>query len=434
MTDFPYRNAELHAEGVPIARIAAAIGTPFYCYATAALRRRYQEFAAAFRDHDAIVCYAIKANSNLAVVRTLGQLGAGADVVSEGELRRALAAGIDAGKIVYSGVGKTAVEIAAALDAGILQFNVESTNELRLLSELARRRGTSAPVAIRINPNVDAATHEKITTGTNNTKFGIPWPDAREVYAEAARLPGLDVVGVAVHIGSQLTDLAPLEAAFQVLGEAVQQLRADGHDIRRLDLGGGLGIVYATEMPPAPADYAGMIGRVLGSLDCQLVLEPGRALVGNAGVLVTRVITVKTMADRRVIVVDGAMNDLLRPSLYDAWHGIVPVNQAPADAPHEPADVVGPVCESSDIFARARPLPPVNTDDLLAILSAGAYAAVMASSYNSRLLVPEAMVHASDYAVVRPRPSYEELLAADILPEWLSSSRPTSRGSPDETT
>lgn len=417
---FAYRDRELHAEEVPLARIAADVGTPFYCYATAELRERYGAFAEAFAGMDAGIFYSVKANSNLAVIRTFGELGAGADVVSEGELRRALAAGIDGGRIVYSGVGKTTRELLAGLDAAILQFNVESEGELRQLSELAAARGAVARVALRLNPDVDAATHDKIATGKAENKFGISWPEAREVYRTAADLPGIEVTGIAVHIGSQLTDLAPLEAAFGVLADAVRTLRADGHAVRRLDLGGGLGIAYRDETPPSPDAYAAMIRRVLGPLDATLILEPGRHLVGNAGVLVARVVLVKQMGARRIVVVDGAMNDLIRPSFYEAWHTIVPIREPAAGDAEAPADVVGPVCESADVFAAGRPLTAVNTDDLLAFYSAGAYGAVMASTYNSRRLVPEVLVCGSEYALVRARPSYDDMLALETIPEWLA--------------
>ena len=429
MSAFAYKNGELSAEDVALSVIAADVGTPFYCYSTAALRDNYRAFADAFAALDATICYAVKANSNLAVIHTLGGYGAGADVDSEGELRRALAAGIAPERIVFSGVGKTAAEIAFALEAGIFQINVESEAELETINELARGRGRAAPIALRINPDVDAATHAKITTGRRENKFGIPWPQARELYAKAADLPAIDVAGIAVHIGSQVMDLAPFEAAFGLLADAVGELRGAGHDIRRIDLGGGLGIRYRDETPPAPASYAALIERLLAPLGCTVLLEPGRALVGAAGVLVTRITYEKDMADRRVLIVDGAMNDLMRPSMYEAWHTIRPVREAPAGATETPVDIAGPVCESADVFATARPMPPLHTKDLLAIGEAGAYGAVMASNYNSRLLVPEVLVNGSDYAVVRARQSFEDLLARDTIPDWLAAPEAdTSRG------
>jgi diaminopimelate decarboxylase len=420
MNHFAYRNGELQAEEVPLRRIAAEVGTPFYCYSTATLERHYRVFAGAFAGQRAKVHFALKANTNLAVVKTLARLGAGADVVSEGELRRALQAGIPAGDIIFSGVGKTAAEMAFALQAGIHQFNVESEPELETLNGLALELGKRAPIAIRVNPDVDAKTHAKISTGKAENKFGVPWTRARAIYARAAALPGIAVLGVAVHIGSQLTDLAPLEAAFLRVGELVRQLRADGHDIRRLDLGGGLGIPYRDEAPPLPEAYAAMVGRVTGNLGCELALEPGRLIVGNAGVLVTQVIYVKQGAAKTFVILDAAMNDLARPSLYEAWHGILPVRQPAPGATLAPVDLGGPVCESTDMLASDRPMPPLAAGDLLAIGSAGAYGAVMASTYNLRLLIPEVLVQGERFAVVRPRPSYAEMLGHDRLPAWLT--------------
>ena len=429
MSDFAYRDRQLHAEEVPIPRIAEGVGTPFYCYASAGLKRRYRAFADAFAGLPATICYALKANSNLAVVRTLATLGAGADVVSEGELRRALAAGVPAAKIVFSGVGKTEGELALALETGILQINVESEPELEALSKLARARGVKARVALRVNPDVEAGTHEKITTGRKGNKFGIEVERVPGLYARAATLSGIEPVGLAVHIGSQVTDLAPFGAAFARIAGLVAELRAAGHAVCRLDLGGGLGIAYGRETPPSPAEYASLVEEVIGPLKAELVLEPGRALVGDAGVLVTRVLHVKDGSTRRYVIVDAAMNDLLRPALYDAYHAIRPVQEAPAEAATAPVDVVGPVCESGDTFAVGRRLPPVRSGDLLVIDSAGAYGAVMASSYNSRPPAPEVLVKGTEYAVVRPRPDIDDLLGQDLMPDWLAAPGETrSRG------
>jgi diaminopimelate decarboxylase len=421
MHHFEYREGELWAEDVRVADIAAEVGTPFYCYSTATLVRHYRVFAEAFEGQKALVCFAVKANSNQAVLRTLAREGAGADVVSEGELRRALEAGIPGERIVFSGVGKTRDEMALALDAAIHQFNVESEPELLALSEVAVAKGVDAPIAIRVNPDVDARTHEKISTGKKENKFGIPWSRAREIYAQAASLPGIRIVGVDVHIGSQLTDLEPFREAFARVVGLVETLRADGHDIRRLDLGGGLGIPYesATEAPPSPAHYAELVRELTASIDCEIVLEPGRLIAGNAGILVSSVIYVKEGESRRFVILDAAMNDLLRPSLYDAYHEIIPV-RAPADGTTlEAVDVVGPVCETGDVFAKARKLPPLAEGDEVAILSAGAYGAVMASTYNSRPLVPEVLVNGDGFAVIRPRPDIKALIAQDALPPWL---------------
>ena len=429
MNHFDYIDGELFAEAVPLARIAEAVGTPFYCYSTATLVHHYRVFSEAFAGLDAGVFYSLKANSNLAVVRTLAREGAGADVVSEGELRRALAAGIPASRVVFSGVGKTRGELAFALDRGIHQFNVESEPELEALAALAAGRGVAAPVAIRINPWVDAGSHHKISTGRKEDKFGVPWTRASEVFARAQALDGIEALGIDVHIGSQLTDLAPFETAFDRVARVVRSLRAEGHDIRRLDLGGGLGISYDEGTPPLPADYGAMVRRTLGNLGCELLLEPGRVLTGNAGVLVSRVIYVKQGASRRFVVLDAAMNDLLRPTLYEAHHRILPVREAPAEAPLERADFVGPVCETGDTFGSDMPTPPLAEGNLVAICSAGAYGAVMASTYNSRLLVPEVLVKDEAFAVVRQRPSYDDLLALDTLPDWLApASEAASRG------
>ena len=422
MDHFGYRNGEMYAEEVPLREIADAVGTPFYCYSSATLERHYQVFTQAFAQQglDLLLCYAVKANTNQAVISTLAAQGSGADVVSEGELRRALTAGIPAEKIVYSGVAKTAREMAFALESGIYQFNVESIPELHQLSQVASELGREASIAFRINPDVDAKTHAKISTGKSENKFGVPWVQARDIYAEAARLPGIKVVGLDVHIGSQLTQLEPFREAFERVGQLIEQLRQDGHDITRLDLGGGLGIPYdpTDPEPPSPEAYAAMVKEVVGHLGCRIIIEPGRLLVGNAGILVSQVIYVKEGEERKFLIIDAAMNDLVRPSMYDAYHEIVPVFQT-EDSP-EPFDVVGPVCETGDTFARGRPIPPLESGDLLAIRSAGAYGAVMSSTYNTRLLVPEVLVKDGKFAVVRPRQSYEQLIGLDQLPDWLA--------------
>jgi diaminopimelate decarboxylase len=420
MTEFAYRDGMLHAEEVSLARIAEEVGTPFYCYSSAAITGRYRAFANALADVDATICYALKANSTLAVVRSLAAEGAGADVVSEGELRIALAAGVPPSRIVFSGVGKTRAEIAFALQTGIHQINVESEPELELLDEVTRALGREIAIAVRINPDVDAHTHAKITTGKKENKFGVPMDDASRLYARGAAMPNLRMRGVAVHIGSQLTDLAPYRQAFERVAGLVRALRAEGHDIRRVDLGGGLGIAYHKENPPSVEDYAATAKAATRGLDVALTFEPGRFLVGNAGVLVTRVVYMKEGAAHRFVIVDAAMNDLIRPALYDAYHEIVPLKEPAGGAARAPADVVGPVCESADIFARARPLPPLAAGELLAICSAGAYASVMASTYNSRLPAPEVMVKGTRYAVVRPRLDYDALIGRDRLPDWLA--------------
>ncbi|MDA0661204.1 MAG: diaminopimelate decarboxylase [Proteobacteria bacterium] len=419
MSEFDYRDGILHAEGVAIPEIAAAVGTPFYCYSSAALTRRYLEFTGAFDGQDVMVCYSVKANSNLAVIRTLAALGSGADVVSEGELRRALAAGIPPERIVFSGVGKTRGELAFALDRGIYRINVESEPELAVIGELAA--GRRVEIGIRVNPDVDAKTHEKISTGRAENKFGIDIGRARDIFARARALPGIRPVSVAVHIGSQLTDLAPMRTAFTNVAELVQALRADGNTIDSIDLGGGLGIRYDGETPPAAGAYAAMVMETAGNLGCRLIFEPGRSLVGNSGILVTSVIYEKTGEARRFVIVDAAMNDLIRPALYEAYHRVDPVMQPAPDAALSPADIVGPICETGDTFARGRDLPAVRPDDLLAFASAGAYGAVMASTYNTRLLVPEVLVNGNAFAVVRRRPGYDELLKLDSLAEWQQS-------------
>ena len=411
----------MHAEDVPLPTIADAVGTPFYCYSTETLTRHYQVFTGAFKTLTPLVCYSVKANSSLAVLKTLAGLGSGADVVSEGELRRALAAGIPADKIVFSGVGKTAAEMAFALDAGILQFNVESEAELRTLNDVAVAHGVRAPVALRINPDVDARTHEKISTGKQENKFGLPWHEARQIYGQAAKLPGIDVVGADMHIGSQLTDLEPFEQAFTLLADWVSSLRADGHTINQVDLGGGLGIPYlpGDPDPPHPDLYAGLIERLIGPLGCDVLLEPGRLIAGNAGVMVSSVIYTKTNGDRTFVILDGAMNDLSRPALYESYHHILPVHEAAPDAPEATVDFVGPVCESTDTFAKARTSTPLEAGDLVSFMSAGAYGAVMASGYNTRPLVPEVLVRGDQFAVTRKRPTYEEIFSGEDMPDWL---------------
>ncbi len=424
MHHFDYHAGWLHAEDVPLTRIAEEVGTPAYVYSSQTLTRHYRVFTEAMAGLDALVCFAVKANSNLAVLATLGGLGAGADVVSGGELARARAAGIPGDRIVFSGVGKTEAEMAAALDERILQFNVESEPELELLARIAKAKGTTARIALRINPDVDAGTHEKISTGKAENKFGIPLDDAVRLYGKAQALDGLEPVAVAMHIGSQITALDPFEAAFHSLKDLVTALRTRGHRIIRADLGGGLGIPYdhgKPSPPPLPADYAAVVRKVFDGTDLKLVFEPGRMIAGNAGILLAKVLYVKNSAERRFVIVDAAMNDLVRPTLYGAWHDIQTVRETGADTPIMPADVVGPVCESGDIFAKDRPLPPVDQGDLIAFMSAGAYGAVQASTYNTRPLVPEVLVHGSEAAVVRARPAISDLLALDRLPAWLKN-------------
>jgi diaminopimelate decarboxylase len=421
MNHFDYRNGVLHAEAVNLIELADAVGTPFYCYSTATLERHYRVFSDAFVDQKALVCYAMKANSNQSVLRTLAKLGAGADVVSGGELKRALAAGIPPEKILFSGIGKTEAELRAALAEDILCINVESEPELDLLSRLAGETGRTARISIRVNPDVDSGTHAKISTGKSENKFGIPLAQARAVYARAAKLPGLRVTGVDVHIGSQITDLVPLEAAFRILTEFVQTLRADGHTISHVDFGGGLGIPYYMdrEAPPEPAAYAAMVKRVTHNLGCTLMFEPGRLIVGNAGILVTRVIYMKHGEAKNFVIIDAAMNDLIRPTLYEAHHDILPVVAAAAGSRKIVADVVGPVCESGDYLAQGRSMPEPKSGDLLAVMTAGAYGAVQSGSYNTRALIPEVLVKGDQYAVVRPRVEVEALIAMDKLAPWL---------------
>ncbi|SNS15993.1 diaminopimelate decarboxylase [Tropicimonas sediminicola] len=422
MDHFLYRDGALHAEDVPVSEIAAAVGTPFYCYSTATLQRHFRLFDEALDPLDHLVCFAMKANSNQAILRTLAELGAGMDVVSGGEYARAKAAGVPGERIVFSGVGKTAGEMRAALEGGIRQFNVESEPEMEALSAVATSLGVTAPVALRINPDVDARTHAKIATGKSENKFGIPIARAREVYARAAALPGLEVVGVDVHIGSQLTELEPFEMAYRKLAELTEALRADGHDIRRLDLGGGLGIPYtrSNEAPPLPSDYGEMVKRTVGHLGCEVEIEPGRLIAGNAGILVSGVIYVKNGEGRDFLILDAAMNDLIRPSMYDAHHDIVPVIEPAPGVEPSVFDIVGPVCETGDTFARGRSMPPLAPGDLVAFRSAGAYGAVMASEYNTRPLIPEVLVHGDQFAVIRGRPTFDEMISRDNIPEWLS--------------
>lgn len=421
MDHFLYRDGALFAEDVAIADIAAAIGTPFYVYSTATLLRHYRLFDEALAGMDHLVCYAMKANSNIAVLRTLAQAGAGMDVVSVGEYMRARAAGVPGERIVFSGVGKTADEMRVALQGGIRQFNVESEPEMVVLSAIAQELGMTAPITIRVNPDVDAKTHAKIATGKSENKFGIPIARAREVYRMAAELPGLQVIGIDVHIGSQLTDLAPFEQAYHKVAELTEMLRADGHTITRLDLGGGLGIPYAQSniAPPLPTDYGAMVKRTLGHLGCEIEIEPGRLIAGNAGLMVSKVIYVKSGEDREFLILDGAMNDLIRPAMYDAYHDIVPVIEPAPGIDQTPYDIVGPVCESGDTFAKGRMMPPLVDGDLVAFRSAGAYGAVMSSEYNSRPLIPEVLVNGDQFAVIRSRPTFDEMIKRDTIPEWL---------------
>ena len=421
MDHFLYRDGALFAEDVAISEIAAAVGTPFYVYSTATLLRHFKAFDDALDGMDHLVCYAMKANSNQAVLKTLAQAGSGTDVVSAGEYLRAKAAGVPGNKIVFSGVGKTVSEIRLALEGGIRQFNVESEPEMEVLDAVARSMDKVAPITIRVNPDVDAKTHAKIATGKSENKFGIPIARAREVYRMAAAMPGLEVVGIDVHIGSQLTDLTPFELAYQKVAELTEQLRADGHTIRRLDLGGGLGIPYerSNAAPPLPTDYGAMVQKTLGHLGCEIEIEPGRLIAGNAGLMVSEVIYVKSGEGRDFLIIDGAMNDLIRPAMYEAHHDIIPVVEAEAGAEQQPYDIVGPVCESGDTFAKQRMMPKLAAGDLVAFRSAGAYGAVMASEYNSRALIPEVLVHGDQFAVIRRRPTFDEMINRDTIPEWL---------------
>ena len=418
--NFAYLNGSLHVEAVDLAALAGSVGTPFYCYSTATIVERYRRFQAAVASFGGRICYAVKANSNQAVLATLAALGAGADVVSEGEARRAVAAGIPPARIVFSGVGKTEAELAYALDAGIGQVNIESERDLELLSRLAAARGKRMPIAIRINPDVDALTHAKISTGKAENKFGIDINEAPRVFARAAQLPGVEPVSVALHIGSQLTDFAPYEQAFGRVAELVHTLRAAGIAIRHLDLGGGIGVPYRGGAGPDVAEYAEVVRRTVGDLDCDLLFEPGRYLVAEAGVLVGTVIDVKQGATRCFVVGDFAMNDLIRPTLYEAYHPILPVAEPASGAASVVVDVVGPICETGDFLARDRALPPIEPGDLLAVTHAGAYGAVMSSTYNTRPMVPEVLVNGAQWAIVRPRPSYDALIGLDRMPGWLA--------------
>ena len=421
MDHFLYRDGQLWAENVPVAEIAAAVGTPFYAYSSATLLRHFNLFDEALADHPHLVCFAMKSLSNVAVLKLLGDAGAGIDVVSIGEYLRAKAAGVPGERIVFSGIGKTREEMRIALTGGIRQFNVESEPEMEALNAVALELGTVAPITIRVNPDVDAKTHAKIATGKSENKFGIPIAKARAVYALAATLPGLRVVGIDVHIGSQLTDLEPFRQAYRKVAELTGQLRADGHTIERLDLGGGLGIPYtrSNEAPPLPSDYGKMITEELGHLGCEIEIEPGRLISGNSGILVSGVIYVKQGEGRQFLILDAAMNDLIRPAMYEAHHDIVPVVEPAPGVTPETYDVVGPICETGDTFAKARALAPLAAGDLVAFRSAGAYGAVMASEYNSRPLIPEVLVQGDQFAVIRRRPTYEEMIARDTIPEWL---------------
>ena len=417
MHHFSYRSGVLHAEDLALTNIAEAVGTPFYCYSEATIRRHISVFRTAFAGADVLTAYSVKANSNLAILQIMASEGAGADVVSAGELRRARRAGIAPEKIVFSGVGKTPDEMALALDEGIYQFNVESENELRALNAVALEKGCRAPIAFRVNPDVSAGGHEKISTGKAEDKFGVPWSRARALYAEAARLDGISVKGVDVHIGSQIADLAPFRTAFAKVADLVRALRADGHMIDRLDLGGGLGVSYkdAEAIPPHPDEYASMIREIADPLDIQLIFEPGRMIVANAGILVARVVYVKTGEERSFMILDAAMNDLIRPTLYDAYHEIKPVLEAPSQSVY---DVVGPVCETGDRFARQRMMGTAGEGELVAIMTAGAYGAVQASQYNSRPLAPEVLVHGDRFSIIRKRPTFDEMVAGEATPDW----------------
>jgi diaminopimelate decarboxylase len=427
MHHFAYRrdvshNNVLHAEDVDLSDLAAAVGTPFYCYSTATLERHYRVFAEAFASMPGtLVCYSIKANSNLGVLATLAKLGAGMDVVSDGELRRALAVKVPPERIVFSGVGKTREEMDFALDAGILAFNVESKPELRALSEVAAARGATARIAFRVNPDVDAKTHHKIATGKAENKFGVPFEEAPGLYALASRLPGIEPCGVHMHIGSQITELAPFRNAFALLKELVGSLRGEGFELSFVNLGGGLGIPYRSDQPapPTPADYAKLVAEEVGGHGLRLLFEPGRMIAGNAGILVARVLYVKRGASKTFTIIDAGMNDLIRPTLYEAYHEIVPVMEPATGTPSVVTDVAGPVCETGDYFALARDLPELQAGDLISVMTAGAYGAVLASEYNSRLLVPEVLVSGNRYSVTRPRASYDDMLAKERLPDWL---------------
>ncbi len=421
MDHFNYRDGVLHAEDVPVDEVAASVGTPFYLYSTATLVRHFRLFDEGLSGIDHLVCYAMKANSNQAVLKILADLGAGMDVVSGGEYLRARAVGVQGDRIVFSGVGKTRAELVQVLEGGIRQINLESEPEMELLSQVAASMGVIVPVAFRINPDVDAGTHDKISTGRAEDKFGIPASRASEAYKLAASLPGIEVVGLDVHIGSQLTDLAPYRQAFRLVADLTGQLRSEGHDISRLDLGGGLGIPYrrSDEALPLPVEFCALVKRTVGHLGCEIEIEPGRMIAGNAGILVSRLLYIKSGMDRKFLILDSAMNDLVRPALYSSYHEVVPVKEPTPDALEEPSDIVGPVCESGDTFAKQRLMPPLEPNELLAFRSAGAYGAVMASEYNTRPLVPEVLVHGDRFAVIRARPTFDEILGRDIIPEWL---------------
>lgn len=421
MDHFLYRDGALFAEDVPVAEIAAQVGTPFYCYSTATLERHFRLFDDALEGMEHLVCYAMKAASNQAILKTLAALGAGMDVVSGGEYARAIAAGVPGDRIVFSGVGKTAEEIRDALSGGIRQFNVESEPEMAVINQVALELGMVAPITVRVNPDVDAKTHAKIATGKAENKFGIPISRARKVYAHAASLPGLKVIGIDVHIGSQLTQLEPFQQAYEKVAQLTQELRADGHEISRLDLGGGLGIPYtrSNDAPPLPTEYGQLIKDTLGHLGCEIEIEPGRLISGNAGIMVTKVIYVKEGEDREFMIVDGAMNDLIRPAMYEAHHDIIPVIEAAPGDEKCRYDIVGPICESGDTFAKERDMEPVAAGDLIAFRSAGAYGAVMSSEYNSRPLIPEVLVNGDQFAVIRRRPTLDEMINRDTIPEWL---------------
>lgn len=427
MDHFLYRNGALHAEDVSIAEIAEQVGTPFYCYSTATLERHYRLFEEALAGLNCLICYAVKANSNLAVLRVLARLGSGADVVSEGEFRRALAAGIPGERVIFSGVGKTRKELEFALQNDVRQINIESEPELELLNEVALAMGVIAPISMRVNPDVDAKTHEKISTGKAENKFGIAYEDAPRLYQKAAAMQGIKVLGVDMHIGSQLTDLEPYEEAYTLMRDLIERLEADGIAIPRIDLGGGLGVPYTrdNQPPPLPFDYGAMVRRVFAGMeDREFEIEPGRLIAANAGILVARTVFVKENAGRRFLILDAAMNDLVRPALYDAWHDIEPVVEAPPSAEKIRYDVVGPICESGDTFAKQRDMPKISQDDLVVFRSAGAYGAVMASEYNTRPPAPEVIVSKDRFAIARPRLTYDDILSKDRIPDWLESTEP----------
>ena len=422
MHHFQYHGGILHAEDVPLPDIAAAVGTPFYCYSSATLTRHYKVFTDALAGLDSLVCFSAKANGNMAVLRLLGDLGAGCDVVSGGELKRALAAGIPGEKIVFSGVGKTAEELTLALENGVGQINVESEPELNRLNGIATKLGKPAPVALRVNPDIHAATHDKIATGRKEDKFGVAWEDAPRLYKAAHDMTGIDVRGVAVHIGSQITDLAPFEAAFSKVAGLVNEIRDTGIDIRTVDLGGGRGVSYKRDnaTPPSPAEYGEVVKRTVGDLGCKVIFEPGRVIAANAGILVTKVIYVKPGETKEFVIVDAAMNDLIRPAMYDAHHDVLPVTEEDAGSPKTKMDIVGPVCETGDRFVRDASLAALGEEDLIAFMTAGAYGAVMSSTYNARPLIPEVMVHGESFAVIRKRPKVEDLWALESLPDWMN--------------